>query len=219
MSLIFEKKKEIKTILICTLIYLVGFAILEKIDFSNYIYTETWIDDHIPFIDVFVIPYVLWFGYIVLGFMYFLIKDSEGFYRTCFYLFVGMYICLFIYLVCPNAQGLRVPLNLNDPLQKLLGFIYRHDTSTNVCPSIHVYNSIMMYVSLLKNKKFKSNKKATISVGILTLLICLSTVFTKQHAFMDSVYAIGLCIFVYFLEIYYQREKGKLANLKQQFLK
>lgn len=219
MNLIYDKKKEIKTILICTLIYLIGFFILEKINFSDYIYTDSWIDDHIPFIDIFVIPYVLWFAYIVIGFVYFLVHDSKGFYRTCFYLFVGMYICLFVYLFFPNAQGLRVSLDLNDPLQKILSFIYRHDTSTNVCPSIHVYNSIMMYISLRKNDKFKQNKKVNISVFILTILICLSTFFTKQHAFMDGVYAIGLCIFVYYLEIYYQKEKYKLVEFKENVLK
>lgn len=201
-DLLFSRRKELLILLICSTIYLVSFTIVEKMHFGDYQFTETWIDQYIPFIDLFVIPYVLWFAYIVLGFIFFLLKDKLGFYRTCFYLFLGMYICIFIYIFIPNAQGLRVTLDLNQPLQKLMAIIYEVDTATNVCPSIHVYNSIMMYVSLLKNDSFMKSKPWTISIGILTLLICLSTVFTKQHAFIDGIYSIPLCILIYMLYEY-----------------
>ena len=212
MNLVLDKSKELKTVFICSLIYLVSFTLLEKIQFSEYIYTETWIDAYIPFLDIFVIPYMMWFAYIVLGFCYFLLNDVEGFYRTCFYIFAGMYVCLIIYTLFPNAQGLRVNLDLNEPLQRLLSIVYSVDTSTNVCPSIHVYNSVMMLVSLCKNDTFQKSSLWKILIGILTILICLSTIFTKQHAFIDIIYALMLCFSIYHLE---QILRKKNSLLKQ----
>ena len=204
MNLIKSKKNELKTVLLCTLIYLFIFFLLEKINFDHYLYTETFIDQYIPFIDLFVIPYILWFPYIILGFIFFILNDTKGFYRTCFYIFGGMYFCLFIYMIFPNAQGLRVNLNSNQPLQYLLSIIYSVDTSTNVCPSIHVYNSIMMYVSLMKNDFFRNNKIINILTATLTISICLSTIFTKQHAFIDGIFSIPLCLIIY--QLYKNKE-------------
>lgn len=201
-ELLYSRRKELLVLLICTFMYVTSFFIVEKIHFGDYNFTETWIDQYIPFLDIFVIPYILWFVYIVTGFVFFLLKDKKGFYRTSFYIFLGMYICIFIYIFIPNAQGLRVELDMNQPLQKLMAIIYSVDTATNVCPSIHVYNSIMMYVSLLKNESFKKSKFFTISTGILTGLICLSTVFTKQHAFIDVIYSLPLCYIIYKLYDY-----------------
>lgn len=195
-----DRKKEIVLIAICSFIYISIFSILEKIDFANYVYTDSILDEYIPFIDIFVIPYLLWFAYIVFGFVYLIIYDKEVYYKTTFYIYIGMYICLLVYMIIPNAQGLRVDLDTNHFFQRLLSIVYNNDTSTNVCPSIHTYNSIMMYIGLIQNKKFASNKMLNASTLILTVLICLSTVFTKQHAILDVFYALPLCVIVYYLE-------------------
>lgn len=200
MKILLEKRNELKTLFICTIIFYSIFALLEEIRFPIYSYTETWLDNHIPFIDWFVIPYLLWFGYIAIGFMYFLFKDKKGFYRTCFYIFGGMYICLIIYAIWPNAQNLRIEPNNQDMLHNMLSVIYQNDTSTNVCPSIHVYNSVMMYISLKMNKDFMKHKLLDKVTLLLTILICLSTVFVKQHAVIDVFYALGLCGIVYSIE-------------------
>lgn len=213
-ELLYSKRKELLILLVCTIIYVTSFYVIEKIHFGDYNFTETWIDQYIPFLDIFVIPYVLWFAYIVIGFVFFLLMDREGFYRTSFYIFLGMYICIFIYIFIPNAQGLRVELDMNQPLQRLMAVIYSVDTATNVCPSIHVYNSIMMYVSLLKNEFFRKSKFFTISTGILTGLICLSTVFTKQHAFIDGIYSLPLCFIIYKLYDYlYNKDSFPCKNI------
>ena len=216
MNLIYTKRKELKTVFICTILYLTIFIILENIHFNKYLYTETIIDQYIPFIDLFVIPYILWFPYIILGFVFFILYDTKGFYRTCFYIFGGMYLCLFIYLILPNAQGLRVNLDKNQPFQYLLSYIYNTDTCTNVCPSIHVYNSIMMYVSLMKNYFFRKNKLAVRFTSLLTISICLSIVFTKQHAFIDGLFSIPLCLL--FIYIYKNIDSIKIyaLNLKEK---
>lgn len=197
MKVFLEKSKQIKLLIILFLIYMIGFVLLENIDSSHIIYTDSWIDQYIPFNEYFVIAYMLWFVFIVGGFLYFLLIDSKGFYRTCFYLFSGMYICLIIYFIFPNGQNLRVSLDYSNVFQKIIGFLYTVDTPTNVCPSIHVYNSLMMLVSLMKSPRFSQNKGLLIGTAILAILICMSTVMIKQHAFIDIVAAIGLSVIIY----------------------
>ncbi len=205
MKVLLERKRELIIVAILSAIYISCFMLLEKINFSNYIYTELWIDNYIPFIDIFVVPYILWFAYIVIGFVFFFFKDVKGYYRTLFYIFAGMYICLIIYAIFPNAQGLRVEGIGDTFFEKLVLLFYSNDTCTNVCPSIHVYNSIMLHVSLLKNESFKKNKLINYSSLILCILISLSTVFIKQHAAIDGVFSILLCIIIYKAEQFFSK--------------
>ena len=107
--------------------------------------------------EYFVIPYVLWFVFMVLGFAYFVFIDQSGVKRTYFYLFLGMSSSLLIYALIPTGQNLRVQLYNDNIFQCLVSFIYSVDSSTNVCPSIHVYNSVMMCVSLLKSHRIKQH--------------------------------------------------------------
>lgn len=197
MKAFLKKYSYVRYLLYFFMIYMVGFFLLERRTSPHFIGTETIIDQYIPFNEYFVIPYILWFGFIALGFIYFVFIDVSGFKRTCFYMFTGMYICLFIYLIIPNQQNLRVQLANDNLFQMLVHFIYSIDTPTNVCPSIHVYNSIMMAISLLKSENIKKHKGLSIGIVILAFLICISTVMIKQHAFLDIVAAIILSLMIY----------------------
>ena len=181
------------------IIYLSSFCLLEAWGSRNYIVTDMWIDQYIPFNEYFVIPYMLWFVFILSGFLYFLLIDKEGFNRTAFYLFVGMITCIILFYILPTEQCLREEIKNENIFQSMVGFIYSVDTSTNVCPSIHVYNSIMMTISLLKSKRIKENKLLCVLIGVLALSICMSTVLLKQHAFIDGVFAILLCVIIYII--------------------
>lgn len=197
MKAFLQKYKNIKYLIILFIIYLIGFMLLENKYSSRTIITSTLIDQYIPFNEYFVIPYLLWFIFIALGFAYFIFVDSHGFKRTCYYMFTGMFISLFIYFLFPNGQNLRVTLSNDNIFQILVSFIYSIDSPTNVCPSIHVYNSVMMCVSLMKSKIFHQYHILEILTVILTIFICASTVFIKQHAFIDIIAALILALLVY----------------------
>ena len=176
---------------------MIGFMLLENHHSSRMIITDSWIDSYIPFNEYFVIPYILWFVFMVLGFAYFVFIDQSGVKRTYFYLFLGMSSSLLIYALIPTGQNLRVQLYNDNIFQCLVSFIYSVDSSTNVCPSIHVYNSVMMCVSLLKSRKIKQHTWLCFLIIALAILICMSTVMIKQHAFMDIVWALVLAIVIY----------------------
>jgi hypothetical protein len=64
--------------------------------------------------------------------------------------------------------------------------VYATDTPTNVCPSVHVINSIAVNAALQHSEDFAREKRnGRLASHILTILICLSTVFIKQHSVMD----------------------------------
>ena len=197
MKAFLEKYQSLKYLIDFFIAYMIGFMILENQDFSHMIITDTWIDQYIPFNEYFVIPYVLWFVFMVLGFAYFVFIDQSGVKRTYFYLFLGMSSSLLIYALIPTGQNLRVQLYNDNIFQCLVSFIYSVDSSTNVCPSIHVYNSVMMCVSLLKSRKIKQHTWLCFLIIVLAILICMSTVMIKQHAFMDIVWALVLAIVIY----------------------
>lgn len=197
MKAFLEKYQSLKYLIYFFIAYMIGFMILENQDFSHMIITDTWIDQYIPFNEYFVIPYVLWFIFMVLGFAYFVFIDQSGIKRTYFYLFLGMSSSLLIYALIPTGQNLRVQLYNDNIFQCLVSFIYSVDSSTNVCPSIHVYNSVMMCVSLLKSRKIKQHTWLCFLIIVLAILICMSTVMIKQHAFMDIVWALVLAIVIY----------------------
>ena len=139
----FLKKYRHAWVLSYFLIYMPWFVYLEKRTDVRHYMIHSPIDNHIPFIEYFIIPYLLWFIFIAVTVAYFLIKDKWGFYRLCAFLFSGMTIFLIICTVFPNALNLRPTVFPRDNMfTDMVKVLYKTDTPTNVLPSIHVFNSI-----------------------------------------------------------------------------
>ncbi len=116
------------------------------------------IDDMIPFCVYFIIPYMLWFIYVIGACIYMLFKASDTeFLRFALCLTIGMSVSLLICMIYPSGLTLRpndVPDNF---FGMLLNTIYASDTPTNVFPSIHVYNSHLTHrIHLHVNRAFDS---------------------------------------------------------------
>ena len=181
-------------------IYMPWFLWLEQNITVNYTNVATSLDRLIPFCEWFVIPYFLWFGYIAITIAYFFFTSKSDFYKCCAFLFTGMTICLIIYTVWPNGQDLRPTTFTRDNLLiDIVKSLYSTDTATNVCPSIHVFNSIGAYIAIANSKKLSSNKGIVLGSLILTILISLSTVFLKQHSLFDGICSLALSAVLYVL--------------------
>lgn len=181
-------------------IYIVWFFALEKTVTTQYASIYLPIDDLIPFNEWFVIPYCLWFAYIFITVAYFFFTSKDDFYKCTAFLFIGMTICLIIYTVWPNGQNLRPNLSTlgrDNILLRIVAHFYNTDTPTNVWPSIHVFNSIAVHIAIHRNERLKKLKWIQISSFILMVLICLSTMFIKQHSAFDAIAAIALSFIMY----------------------
>lgn len=187
-------------ILVYFFIYMAWFTYLERTVTTKFTPVHSTIDKYIPFMEIFVIPYFLWFLYIFLTVAYFFFTSKQDFYKCCAYLFIGMTICLIIYTVWPNGHYLRVNLQTlgrDNIFIRIMEKLYKIDTATNVCPSIHVFNSIGAMIAIRKSTKLRNIKWLQIFTFILTVLICMSTVFLKQHSIIDVFAGILLSIIMY----------------------
>ncbi|MEH7375570.1 phosphoesterase, partial [Neobacillus drentensis] len=58
---------------------------------------STSIDQAIPFLSVFIIPYILWYAYIFCYLIYFCFKDTKVYLKTLILIVVAELICFVIY--------------------------------------------------------------------------------------------------------------------------
>ncbi len=182
--------------------YLFCFFGLERRNTDDIYIVESELDALIPFCEWFVIPYFLWFAYIAVTVLYFFFTNRRDFTRLCVFLFAGMTICLIIYYIWPNGQNLRpdlAALGRENIFTRILAGLYTTDTSTNVCPSIHTLNSVGACIAIYHSRALKDKKWIRYGSLILTISICLSTVFLKQHSIIDVFCALALSIVMYLI--------------------
>ncbi len=182
------------------LIYLPWFAWLEQHITDNFHLVHMSIDDKIPFVEFFVVPYFLWFGYVAFGIGYFFLKDRQDFYKLCTFLFTGMTIFLIVSTIYPNGHDLRPDTFVRDNIfTDLVKWLYATDTPTNLFPSIHVYNSLGIHIAISKSEHFKKHGRGWVISLILCVSIILSTMFIKQHSFFDVITAFAMAAILYAL--------------------
>lgn len=178
--------------------YLSWFCYLEKTVTKKYTVIHMALDDHIPFCELFVIPYFLWFAYMAVVIVYFFFKDKHDYYRVCIFLATGMTIFLTVSTLWPNGHHLRPYVMPRDNIfTHMVAALYRTDTPTNLWPSIHVYNSLGAHFAVMKSKQFENKKGIRIASLILCTSIILSTMFIKQHSVFDVLTAFGLSAIMY----------------------
>ena len=171
------------------LLYLAAFNFLETRISMPHLLVHCRLDDLIPFCKYAVIPYCAWFVWSPFTLFYLLWKaPREDFWRLCLPLFSGMTIALACYVVVPTGLDLRpywVPGS--DIFARAVRFLYRTDTPTNVCPSIHVFNSVTLMLAYYRCRLFEEPKRRWMrpAAAVLCVSIVLSTVLLKQHSCID----------------------------------
>ncbi|MDE6313277.1 MAG: phosphatase PAP2 family protein [Lachnospiraceae bacterium] len=187
------------------LIYIPWFMYLEKHVTTDYHVIHMNIDDKIPFLSVFIIPYLLWFIYVASLLVYEFFTSADEFRKNCIFLFTGMTIFLIVSTIYPNGHHLRpVSFDDNSIFTQLVQALYRTDTSTNLFPSIHVYNSLGTHIALMRSKRLKDKKILHIFSFLLMCSICMATVFLKQHSMFDVITAFIMAAAIY--PLVYKRE-------------
>ena len=165
---------------------------------------EVWVhchlDDLIPFCKYAVIPYLAWFLWIPFTLFYLLWKAPRAdFWRLCLPLFAGMTIALAVYVIIPNGLDLR-PYRVygSDIFARIVRQLYSTDTATNVCPSIHVFNSVTLMMAYYRSRIFEAPRRRWMrpASAVLCLSIIASTVLLKQHSCIDVVMGILLAMAV-----------------------
>ena len=203
-------------VLLYAFIYFPWFTYLERHVTDNYFVIHSVFDDYIPFCEYFIIPYLLWFAYIAVTLGYLFFNDKQEFYKASAIMFSGMTIFLIVSYVYPNVLHLRPHEFPRDNIfTDLVKFIYRTDTPTNVLPSIHVFNSLAIHMSLSNCQSLKDRKGVRIGSLILTILIIMSTMFLKQHSVIDVCLGSTLALFGYLF--FYPQKTAEHAHKRVVF--
>ena len=156
------------------------------------------IDDFIPFFEWFVIPYLFWFVYLAGMVIYTALYDLSAFRKMMLFVIITYTLTIIIYLIWPNCQELRPTAFERDNIfTGFLYYFYQFDTNTNVCPSLHVVGSVAVWCTSLDMKQFKS-VPWKLFFGITAFLICIATLFLKQHSVIDVIVAIPVCLIAYY---------------------
>ncbi len=200
-SILYEKARIAVPMILYMVFYGVTFVLTENWNRLHYTVIHTAVDDRIPFCEVFIIPYLLWFAYVTGFTVYMLMQDEKSYHEVCTFLAIGMTVFLVVSIFFPNILFLRPESMPRDNiLTRLCAALYAVDTPTNVTPSIHVYNSISVMIAVWKtDAKLMRSKAVKVFMTALGFSIILATMFLKQHSFSDVVIAAGLSIFSYIL--------------------
>ncbi|MFR2881101.1 MAG: phosphoesterase [Lachnospiraceae bacterium] len=209
--------KRVIPVALYTVFYLLWFSYLENRHVRYHI-IDSSLDDKIPFCEYFIIPYLLWFLYIAVTVGYFLFfnENTTEFWSLILNLAIGMTLFLIVSYVYPNGLNIRPAEFTNDSVfTRMVQFLYRTDTPTNVLPSIHVYNSVAAFSAIHTCKNLQKHKGIRTGSFILTTLIILSTMFLKQHSIADVATGITCAVATYVL--FYSRAAEKQgAKAKQR---
>lgn len=130
------------------------------------------LDNIIPFNSIFIIPYIYWYLYIIIGFIFILVNSRKDYIRIFISFFIGMSVCYIVYYLYPT-EITRPTIENSNILNYLVNIIYSLDRPVNCFPSLHVLTTYF----IMRYTKYKDSKKRFYYTQIVGILIILSTLF------------------------------------------
>ena len=196
MKAFFQKYRH-ALVLLYGLIYMPWFMWLESRSNLPYHVIHVKLDDMIPFVEYFIVPYLLWFVYVAAVFVYLFFKNRREFYQYCIFLFTGMTLFLIVSTLYPNGHLLRPnTFARNNIFTFAVQILYQADTATNIFPSQHVYNSIAAPRAVDNSEQLAGNRRNRGGSFGRMVSIIRDTMFLPQHSvlYVISVLLLGLLL-------------------------
>ena len=184
------------------------FALAVLVHFSSYFLTKLvttnsihydlslYIDECIPFLPFFIIFYVLAYAQWIFSYIYHCSESQESCYQLITSDLLSKTICIICFLLLPTTI-IRPEIYGSGFFEKLTRLIFSIDSPVNLFPSMHCIMSWFCFRSSLSIRK-PSFVYSAIQF-ILSLLIFASTVFVKQHFFIDVVFGIAVAEVCWFV--------------------
>lgn len=169
------------------------------------------IDDQIPFVPIFILPYVAWYFYITGVLLWLVFKKRTGqlLYQQILAVCLAETIAFVVFLVFPTYMP-RPDVVGQDLFSAMVRLIYRSDFPYNCFPSMHVCLAALSGYALdLAGPKHLVFRLANL---LLVVLITLSTVLTKQHMTPDIIGGLLLAVIGWWLALLLLRTIRKGMN-------
>lgn len=185
----------------------------------------TPLDRMIPFLPGWAFPYLLCYGYWAVNYCLIAREGRDYFYRFYTGEVLAKCICGILFLLLPTTN-VRPVITGNSLPERLMAWIFTHDRPENLFPSIHCLVSWFCFVGIRPSKKIPKWYKAVSLV--ISLLVFLSTQFTKQHYVSDAVASLALAeccylvgmrteLYRFFLRLFGQgRRRALLLNMRSR---
>lgn len=154
------------------------------------------IDRLIKFTPAWIVFYVIWYAYLpILGVMLFR-QNRRLYLRWIMAMIIGIASCFAIYSIFQTTVPRPVVAG-NDIFSAMVRTIYSNDKPYNCFPSIHVLTT---FITMLAVSKLQDIRKIiTGAAFIIGWLINFSTLFTKQHVFLDMMAGILLATLAFYV--------------------
>lgn len=166
------------------------------------------LDDLIPFNEWFLIFYAGWYLLVFGSLLYYFLYDADKFSKLQTYIIVTQVVAMTVYVLWPSRQDLRPAVfPRENVLTAIMAFIYSFDTSTGVCPSLHVAYSMGILSVGLKDKALPVWSKVLLT--FVVIMICLAVCFVKQHSALDVLAALPVCLLAEYLtfHVFFKEKK------------
>ena len=147
----------------------------------NVIFMKSPLDDLIPVVPPFVIPYVSLEPFIYATLVLFLLFRTRIFQSAALSMIAAWFVSYFFYYFLQSVM-VRPTLTGTDALTQLIRGVYASDNPYNDFPSLHTSLSTVLAIHW-----WRVDKRIGIPVAIWVALIVASTVFVKQHYIADVI--------------------------------
>ncbi|GGD58361.1 phosphatase PAP2 family protein [Paenibacillus nasutitermitis] len=165
----------------------------------------TDLDEQIPFLKLFIVPYLGWFVFIFVCFVYLAFKNKQLYRHTLLRFNIGLTVCYLVYAVYQTHVP-RPEFAVHDLFDRLVQYVYSMDEPFNCFPSTHVLTSYCMMKAFISSQAI--NRYIRLGVSCMSILIIASTLFVKQHVLLDIAGAIAVVEAVYWAGSLIQRRAG-----------
>jgi membrane-associated phospholipid phosphatase len=143
------------------------------------VHLGTPLDDLLPVVPVFVVPYVS-LELVVYGtLIFFLLFRNRVFQSACLGMILVFLISYGFYLYM-QSEMIRPTLAGGDTFTRMIRDVYAVDHPYNCFPSLHTSISTLLAIHW-----FSVDRRAAVPIAVWTALIVVSTVLIKQHYLAD----------------------------------
>lgn len=147
------------------------------------------LDAQIPFVPWTVLIYLGCYVFWVINYVIGCRQEREEAFRFISADFLTKLVCLLCFLIFPTTNT-RPTIEGSSIWDGLMRMLYRMDAADNLFPSIHCLTSYFCFIAVRNNKKIPNWYK-NVSF-LLTAAICISTLTTKQHVWIDAAAGVAL---------------------------
>lgn len=163
------------------------------------------LDNIIPLVPIFVLiyfgSYIFWIANYILSCSI----NKEHCYRFITADLMGKLVCCIFYISFPTTN-IRPVITSSGIFVDMLKFLYKIDAANNLFPSIHCLVSWYCYAGIRDCKTIPAWYRY-LSLFI-ALMICISTLTTKQHVIIDVLGGVALAELTWQLSLHLQLYKA-----------